>query len=366
MSASSSRLPAAEGTGPAPAVGEGLSRRVFIGGATAVTGAVAATGTLLGSGWNQPVAAAATDHGATPRGPGSVSGAPRLPRGFADTFTSHYVQANGLRQHVVVGGDGPPLLLLHGWPQTWYAWRLLMPALAQDFRLVVPDQRGIGLSDKPATGYDAATLAQDAVSLMDALGHQRFFVYGTDVGMPIAYAVAADHRDRVDRLVVSEAFLPGISQLPGLLIRDPLINARLWHLAFNQLPAEVNEAMVRGREDVYFGAEFDASAGSQKLPDHAVRYYVERLRADRHALRGSFGFYREVWTTNDQNLLRMDQRLTVPVLAIGGAESSMTGPGDVMGIVADHVQTLVVPHGHWVAEQATAEVHAALSTFLAS
>lgn len=126
-----------------------------------------------------------------PEGPGSVSGAPRLPAGFTDTFTSRYVDTGELRLHAVVGGEGPPLLLVHGWPQTWYAWRMLMPALAEDFEVIAVDQRGIGLSDKPADGYDTGTLAADLVALMETLGHERFAMYGTDTGMPIAYALAA-------------------------------------------------------------------------------------------------------------------------------------------------------------------------------
>ena len=88
----------------------------------------------------------------TPEGPGSVSGAPNLPAGFADTFTSRFVDTGELRQHAVVGGDGPPLLLVHGWPENWYAWRLLMPALARDFEVIAVDQRGMGLTDKPQDG----------------------------------------------------------------------------------------------------------------------------------------------------------------------------------------------------------------------
>src|SRR6266516_1958624 len=118
-----------------------------------------------------------------PEGPGSVSGAPNLPAGFTATFTSGYVAAGGLRQHAVTGGQGPPLLLVHGWPQTWYAWRLVMPALARDFFVVAPDQRGTGLSSRPADGYDTGTLAGDLVALMDALGHQRFALAGHDTGM---------------------------------------------------------------------------------------------------------------------------------------------------------------------------------------
>jgi pimeloyl-ACP methyl ester carboxylesterase len=299
----------------------------------------------------------------TPEGPGSVSGAPHLPEGFAGTFTSRYIDTGELRLHAVTGGAGPPLLLVHGWPQTWYAWRMLMPALARDFAVVAVDQRGIGLSDKPPGGYDTATLASDLVALMDALGHPRFALYGTDVGMPIAYALAADHRDRADRLVVSEAPLPGISPSPPLFLPPPL-NAMLWHLAFNQLP-KINEQLVTGREDIFFGAEFDASAGTHKLPDHAVRYYIDTLKDPGH-LRGSFEFYRAIPTTSAQNEQRKIRRLTLPVLAIGGAESSGEGPGNTMKLAADDVQTVVLTgSGHWVAEQAPDQLLAALTAFLA-
>jgi pimeloyl-ACP methyl ester carboxylesterase len=301
---------------------------------------------------------------AIPEGPGSVSGAPNLPAGFTDTFTSRYIDAGDLRLHAVTGGEGPPLLLVHGWPQTWYAWRMLMPALARDFFVVAPDQRGIGLSGNPQDGYDTATLAGDMVALMEALGHQRFALYGTDVGMPIAYALAADHRDRVDRLAVSEAPLPGISPSPPLFL-PPQLNERLWHLAFNQL-TKVNEQLVTGREEIFFGAEFDASAGTNKLPGEAVRYYIDTLAASPDHLRGSFGFYRAIPATSAQNEQRKARRLTLPVLAIGGEESSGEGPGMTMKLAADNVQTLVLAGcGHWVAEQAPEQLLVALTTFLA-
>jgi pimeloyl-ACP methyl ester carboxylesterase len=299
----------------------------------------------------------------TPEGPGSVSGAPNLPAGFTGTFTSRYVDTGEVRLHAVTGGGGPPLLLVHGWPQTWYAWRMLMPALAEDFSVVAVDQRGIGLSGKPQSGYDTATLASDLVALMDALGHPRFALYGTDVGMPIAYAVAADHRDRVDRLIVSEAPLPGISPSPPLFLPPPL-NARLWHLAFNQLP-KINEELVTGREDIFFGAEFDASAGTHKLPDDTVRYYIDTLKDPDH-LRGSFEFYRAIPATSAQNEKRKERRLTLPVLAIGGAESSGEGVGNTMKLAADDVQSVVLSgSGHWVAEQAPEQLLGALTAFLA-
>jgi pimeloyl-ACP methyl ester carboxylesterase len=301
---------------------------------------------------------------ATPEGPGSVSGAPNLPAGFSDVFTSRYVDTGDLRLHAVTGGGGPPLLLVHGWPQTWYAWRMLMPALARDFSVVAVDQRGIGLSDKPGDGYDTGTLAGDLVKLMDALGHPRFALYGTDVGMPVAYALAADHPDRVERLVVSEAPLPGISPSPPLFL-PPLLNERLWHLAFNQLP-KINEQLVTGREDIFFGAEFDASAGTHKLPDDSVKYYIDILASDADHLRGSFGFYRAIPVTTAQNDQRKARRLTMPVLAIGGEESTGEAPGNTMKLVADDVQTMVLAgSGHWVAEQAPDQLLAGLTAFLA-
>jgi pimeloyl-ACP methyl ester carboxylesterase len=300
----------------------------------------------------------------TPEGPGSVSGAPQLPAGFTDTFTSRFVDTGELRMHAVTGGDGPPLLLVHGWPQSWYQWRMLMPALARDFQVVAVDQRGIGLSDKPPGGYDTATLAGDLVALMEALGHRRFALVGFDTGMLISYALAADHPDRLERLVVGEAPLPGVSP-PVPLILPPQLNDRLWHIAFNQLE-QVNEQLVTGREAIFLGAEYAASAGTNKLPADTVSYYVDLLAAGRDALHGSFQLYRAFPTTIAQNQQRKTRRLTLPVLAVGGAESSGAMVADTMQLVADDVQTLVVPGcGHWVAEQAPGELLAALTAFLA-
>jgi pimeloyl-ACP methyl ester carboxylesterase len=129
-----------------------------------------------------------------PVGPGSVSGAPHLPEGFTGTFTSRYIDTGEVRLHAVIGGDGPPVLLVQGWPGSWYYWRLVMPALARDFEAIAVDQRGIGLSDKPEEGYDAGTLANDLAGLMAALGHEQFAVVGVDTGMPIGYVLAGQRR----------------------------------------------------------------------------------------------------------------------------------------------------------------------------
>jgi pimeloyl-ACP methyl ester carboxylesterase len=359
MSSSSTGLPAPEGSGSESSsryARHGLSRRAVIGVAAAATGA------LLGSGWMRPAAVSARMP--TAEGPGSVSGAPHLPAGFWDTFTSRYIQTGELRQHVVTGGEGPPLLLVHGWPEFWYAWRLVMPALARDFQVIAVDQRGMGLSGKPPGGYDTGTLAGDLVALMDALGHQRFAVVGHDTGMWIGYALAADHPDRLDRLVVAESPLPGVAPSPPLWGLPPLVTSRLYHLMFNQL-AELNEQLVQGREDIFFGFEFDIFA-AKKLPADVIRYYVNGFASSRAALSGSFGFYREFSTSITQNEQRKARRLTLPVLAIGGAASLGEAPAETMRLAADDVQSAVIPEaGHWLAEEAPKETLAALTPFLA-
>jgi pimeloyl-ACP methyl ester carboxylesterase len=300
----------------------------------------------------------------TPQGPGSVSAAPHLADGFTETFHSRFVDTGEVRLHAVVGGDGPPLLLIHGWPGSWYYWRLVMPALAHDFTVVAVDQRGIGLSDKPEEGYDSATLANDLVGLMDALGHDQFAVIGVDTGMLIGYALAADHPDRVVQLAVGEAPLPGISPPTPLVLPDQVVD-RLWHIPFNQLK-ETNEKLVRGREDIFFGAEFSASAGTNKLPDDAVKYYVDGLASSPEALHGSFQLYRAFGATTAQNLERKTRRLQMPVLAMGGAESSGAMVEETMKLIADDVQAHVFPGtGHWLAEQAPEEMVAVLNEFLA-
>ncbi len=297
-----------------------------------------------------------------PAGPGSVSGAPNLPAGFTDTFESRYVQAGDVRLHAVVGGHGPALLLVHGWPETWYAWRLVMPALARDFTVIAVDQRGIGLSDKPIDGYDTGTLANDLVALMDALGHDRFAVVGHDTGFAIGYALAADHPERVDRVALAE--IPGPpepSHSPPVFVPEP-INNRLWHLSFNRVET-LAEQLITGREDVFFGYEFAIQGGT--LPADLVDYYVG-LVSDPESLRGSLAWYRALDATLAQNAARKEQPLTMPVLAIGGELSYGGMVAEAMKPLADDVQGVVIPGtGHWVAEEAPEQLVEALTGFLA-
>jgi len=298
----------------------------------------------------------------SPSGPGSVSGAPNLPAGFTETFTSRYVDAGDLRMHAVVGGNGPPLLLVHGWPETWYAWRLLMPALARDFEVIAIDQRGIGLSDKPEGGYDTGTLAADLVALMDALGHERFAVAGHDTGFAISYALAADHPERVDRVALAEIpGPPGAAPSPPLFV-PAAINDKVWHIPFNRVE-NLPEQLIEGNEAAYFGYEFAIQGG--KLSDDVIAYYVQLL-SQPGVLTGSLGFYRAFDATVAQNVARKSRPLAMPVLAIGGETSYGEHVAEVMRLVADDVQGVVIPGtGHWVAEDAPEEMLEALTAFLA-
>jgi pimeloyl-ACP methyl ester carboxylesterase len=356
LSSSSSRSRTPEGPGSVSHVEPAITRRRFAG----VAGATLAAG-LAPAGTQ---ADAAVGRRVKPRrGRGRRPRPPHLPAGFRRTFRSRFITANGLRQHAVIGGEGPPLLLVHGWPENWYAWRMVMPALARDFEVIAVDQRGIGQSDKPARGYDTGALAADLVALMDALGHERFAVVGHDTGHFISYALAADHPDRVERVALLEVpGPPGATPAPPLFVPEP-INNKVWHIPFNRVD-RVPEQLIRGREDIYFGYEFAIQAG-KKLPEDVIDYYV-RLVSNRESLRGSLAFYRAWDATVAQNTQRKDRPLTMPVLAIGGAASWGELVGNDMKLLATNVQSVVIPGtGHWVAEESPREMLAALTPFLA-
>ena len=293
---------------------------------------------------------------------GSVSQAPDLPDGFTTTFKSQLIDANGIRQHAVIGGAGPALLLVHGWPETWYAWRHVMPELAKHYTVVAVDQRGMGLSAKPQEGYDSATLATDLAALMLELGHDRFAVVGHDTGLVISYALAADYPDRVDRVALAEVPGPPTPDHSPPLFTPREVNNKLWHIAFNRA-GDIAEQLVEGREAIFFGYEFAVQGG--QVPDAAIEYYVSGL-SEAGALTGSFGFYRAWDETMAQNGERGSRKLTMPVLGIGGEASWGGAVGGALSAIADNVATLVVPGtGHWVAEAAPEALVTALTEFLA-
>lgn len=300
-------------------------------------------------------------------GPGSVGDVPGLPAGFGDMFQSHAVPANGIRLHAVIGGAGPPLLLLAGWPQNWFAWRYLMPVLAKDFTVIAADPRGSGLSDKPDGGYDSDSQAADMFALMDSLGHQRFAMVGHDIGMWTGYCMAADRPDRIARIAMGEALIPGLSPSPPLISDDRWLSDLLWHHNFNRAIG-INEAMVQGRERLYFGHQFATKAGR---PDGVAQYaqdlYIRQLE-DPRALWASFECYRALDDSIRQHRRRKAAgKLQLPVLTYAGALCcGEMIEGEIAPLIDSDYHAVVIPDcGHYPAEERPAELLAALRPFLA-
>lgn len=282
---------------------------------------------------------------------GTVHGVPWLPDGFAGVFESRLVDVGGVRLHTVSGGAGPPLLLLAGWPQNWYVWRFVMPRLAQDFRVIAVDPRGVGVSDKPLDGYDSASLARELVALMEQLGHRRFVMIGHDVGMWTAYAVASDFPGRIDRLVLAEANIPGVAPSPPLFAPAE-INDKLWHFGFNR-KRTVNEELVRGREDIFYGDQFATKAATPAaMPDYAVQFYVRTIARSPDALRASFEFYRAIDDILAQNEQRRQHKLAVPVLALAGDAGLNERIEQTGRLIADDLTSVVLENcGHYLPEE---------------
>jgi pimeloyl-ACP methyl ester carboxylesterase len=296
-------------------------------------------------------------------GPGSVTSVPGLPASFINEFSSSLIDTGRLRLHVVSGGTGPALLLLAGWPQTWYAWRHIMHALAKHFTVVAADPRGVGRSDKPDDGYDTGSLARDMVELMAGLGHTRFTMVGHDIGMWTAYAVAADHPNVLDRMIVAEAAIPGLTPSAPIFSND-LVNSKLWHFGFNRLPT-LNETLVRGHEYEFFSEQFRTKAATpDALPDHAIREYVDAITRDPAALHTSFEFYRALTDTMEQNAERQLSPINLPVLAIGGALGLGVQVGATMRLAGTNVTNLLIEEaGHYPAEENPEAMIAAILAF---
>jgi pimeloyl-ACP methyl ester carboxylesterase len=297
---------------------------------------------------------------------GSVHDVPQLPAGFTAFFESWLIDANGLRLHAVIGGNGPPLLLLAGWPQNWFAWRHLMMPLAERFTVVAVDPRGVGLSDKPTAGYDSDTLASDMFALMSALGHDRFAMVGHDIGMWTGYGMAADQPDRIARIALGEAIIPGLSPSPPLLSDDRWLSDFLWHFNFNRA-LDINERLVEGREEIYFGHQFATKAGTpEAVAADARAFYIEQLKRDPEALRASFDYYRAIDQSIPQNRGRMARKLTLPILSFAGALACGDSVEKELRSVATDVQSVIIAgSGHYPAEEKPAELLAALQQFLA-
>jgi pimeloyl-ACP methyl ester carboxylesterase len=229
---------------------------------------------------------------------------------------------------------------------------------------VAADLRGVGASSKPATGYDAVTLADDMAGLMTSLGHDEFHVAGYDMGMMVGYVLAARHRDRVSKLVLAEAVLPGFTPMPPLLM-PPEVNELAWHFVFNRL-AEINERMVSGREEIYFGHQFATKAASpEAIPQSAVDVYVDALR-DPAALHASFQFYRAGESGDQVVALAAEGPLDIPVLAIGGEHGMRDGVEQAVRQVASNTSGAVAPGAaHFLPEEAPEWMSRTLIDFFA-
>ena len=274
--------------------------------------------------------------------------------------------APGVRLHWVEAGAGPrTIVLLHGFPQTWREWRRVIPELAAaNFRVVAPDYRGAGHSSRPPGGYDKRTMAEDVHRLVrHALGIDGPIVLvGHDIGLMVAYAYAQAHRDDVSHLVVIDAPLPGTDVFDRLRA-DP----RVWHFAFHGA-RDVPEMLVAGRERPYLHAFFAVRCFDPSAIDGAdFDAYVDAYAAP-GAMRAGFETYRafDQDATDNRDALARHGKLTIPVLAVGGALST-SGPlvGAMMEEVAERVTTVRIPRtAHWVPEENPAALVAELRAFL--
>ena len=282
-----------------------------------------------------------------------------LPAQLEPLFTHQTAQVNGVRFHYVIGGQGFPVVLLHGWPQTWYEWRKIMPALAEKYTVIAPDSRGMGDSERTESGYDAATLAEDAFSLVRSLGFQQIFLVGHDLGVSTAYAYAARYREAVQRLVILDVSLEGFGR------EEFAVKRNIWHFGFFQAPGSLAESLAEGREHILLQWFFSSSLvrNSAAFTQEDIDEYV-RCYSGRDALRAGFEYYRS-FSTNAQLFKEYSkEKLRIPVLALGGEYSGAGGPFYSLAQLAEHVSGGVIPQcGHFIAEEQPEELLRRLNAF---
>jgi pimeloyl-ACP methyl ester carboxylesterase len=266
------------------------------------------------------------------------------------TFSHRMASVNGIYMHYVIGGQGDPVVLLHGWPQTWYAWRHVMPALAQNYTVIAPDLRGLGDSSKPPTGYDGKTVAEDIHQLVTQLGFSSIFLAAHDVGVFVAYPYAAEHPTEVKGLALWEAPIPGLFPTTG---RPPI-----WWVSFHQTP-DVPEALVEGKEKEYLSWHYQNLAHNPAaITQEAIDEYVSKYSAP-GGMRAGFEYYRAIPQDAIQNQNYSQTKLTMPVLTLQGGYIPVFGGNITMSsieygmrILAQNVTSITVPNsGHWIQEE---------------
>ena len=314
------------------------------------------------------VAAQATDSSSPTRMVTSGAAAARSSSDAVDRppagFVSRFADVDGLSVHYVRGGHGSPVVLIHGWPQTWAEWRAQMPRLARDHTVIAVDLRGTGASGIPARGYDSATMAGDIHGLMQLLGlADGVALVGHDIGLWVAYAYAAQWPHEVSQLAVMEAPIPdqSIYDFPAL---SPDGKPSEWHFGLFQEPFA--ETLVAGHEGALvrgFIGQFLINRSAFSAQEYA--YYAGLLRDRRH-VHAWFDMYRELRhdVREDATLLARG-KLTMPVLAIGGQGALGAKVGQQWRTYATRVDARVLPgSGHWVTEERPALLTKMLSDFL--
>jgi pimeloyl-ACP methyl ester carboxylesterase len=266
------------------------------------------------------------------------------------TTDHHTAQVNGTRLHYVTAGDGPAVMLLHGWPQTSHEWRHVTDLLAADHQVVAPDLRGFGASAKPATGYDAATIAADLAALSDHLGLRDVTVVGHDWGAVFAYVYAAQSPSQVAALGIVEMALPGVGVMEQAMAPQPDGNF-LWHMGFQSVP-DLPELLIAGKERPYLRWFFEHFAYNPAAITAAdLDEYVNAITAV-GALRAGLAVYQQFFATADQVGALAKTPLEIPVRAFGG--DSCLGDLTLTSVraVAPAAEGGVITRcGHWAPEE---------------
>ena len=273
----------------------------------------------------------------------------------------HTATVDGGRVHWVMAGQGEPVVLLHGWPETSHAWRKVIPLLAPHHLVIAPDLPGCGDSDPHPEGGRKRALAQRIHALTCHLGLKRVFLVGHDKGMATAYAYAAQFREGVRRLVLMDADLSAHGLEEKLDLRDPRAE---WHLAFHLAPLGIPETLVAGREREYLSWFWRHLAYDPEAidPETVAAYVAAYSRPG--AFAASLGLYRSVFQDREDNEAWGREKLALPVLAIGGSASQGGNVEHTARRVAADVRGLVIERaGHWIAEEQPEALARALLTF---
>jgi len=267
-------------------------------------------------------------------------------------------EVDGVRLHYLTAGRGPAVILLHGYAETSRMWKPILPLLAERFTVIAPDLRGIGDSSIPADGLDMKTAAMRIHAVARKLGVEKARVVGHDIGLMVAYAYAAQFPGETEKLVVMDAFLPGVEG--GDVVYN---NPGLWHFRFH---GSTPEALVKGRERMYFDYywnEFAADKNRSLSEADRAAYAAAYARPGR--MKAGWAYFTSFPQTGDDFKLLSQTKLTMPVLSIGGDKSLGEVLGQQMKLVASDVTVVVLKDtGHWVLEERQKETTEALVKFL--